>query len=278
MLCLFLPNLGNASTSPYASVTALDKYGHSVQLRHAGRAASKFGRLVVAARPDPRENTVIVLSIRTPRPGIIVSGTNHGVLQQVFSDTDLWMVCTGVKPDANWLLQQMRDYSKRIWERYDVLPTQTRFVDALSEALLNFMGYDRDAEWHDGAGQVIMDKDDRSWARPLGVSTFVVSPFSKVTLVEASGVQHAIRAYAIGRDSDLVNQQLKEKYKSDMSTEEIKDLLIDVVRSALLKEVNDAAYAPHKKVEIVVEIVSDKGVQVDTIPLTKTLTETGQEL
>jgi len=277
--CLFLCGSVAASPSPYASVTALDKYGHSVQLRHAGRAASKFGRLVVAARSNSNENTVVVVSIRTPKPGIILPGnnSNHGVLQQVFSDADLWMVCTGVKPDANWLLQQMRDYSKRIWERYDVAPSQTRLADALSEALLNFMGYDRKVEWHDGAGPVIINKDDQSWARPLGVSTLVVTPFSKIILVEASGVQHVLRAYAIGRDSDLVNQQLKGKYKSDMRTEEVKDLLVDVVRTALLKEANDAAYSPDKKVELVVEVVSAGGVKVDTIPLSDISSEAAQE-
>lgn len=266
MLCRTTVGSSSSSSGLYTSVTALDKYGNSVQLRHARESSSRYGTLIVAARSSTE---VVVVSLFTPRPGVLTH--SRSVLERVSSidPESTMMICTGVKADASWLVRLMREYSSRAWERYNVAPSPSRVADALSEAFLSFMGYDRSLEWHDGVGPVIMDSGDEDdvsnqWARPLGVQALVVSPTaSHVVLVEPSGVQHTHLAYAIGRESDSVNTQLMKRFKANLDTQEVRDLLVEVVRNVM----QDSSRRIKDETQIVVEILSSQGVDLSCEPL-----------
>jgi 20S proteasome alpha/beta subunit len=248
------------SSSSYTPVTALDKYGNSIQLKHAREAASRHGRLIVAARSS--REVVVVVSIYTPKLGQLTtsSSSSSSVLQRLLlGDTSLYLACTGVKADATWLVQTMRRYSIRLWERYDVANlTPTRISQAISQALLGFMGYDRSQEYHDGVTVGGADTKNDSWARPLGIQTLIVSPHSLI-LVEPSGIAQPYMEYvAVGKESAAIQRVLQERYRSDASAEEIQELVINIIRETVEGQAS---------AELVVEVVSKDGVEVSSVPL-----------
>jgi 20S proteasome alpha/beta subunit len=250
------------SSSSYTPVTALDKYGNSIQLKHAREAASRHGRLIVAARSS--REVVVVVSIYTPKLGQLTtssSSSSSSVLQRLLlGDTSLYLACTGVKADATWLVQTMRRYSIRLWERYDVANlTPTRISQAISQALLGFMGYDRSQEYHDGVTVGVgADTKNDSWARPLGIQTLIVSPHSLI-LVEPSGIAQPDMEYvAVGKESAAIQRVLQERYRSDASAEEIQELVINIIRETVEGQAS---------AELVVEVVSKDGVEVSSVPL-----------
>lgn len=248
------------SSSSYTPVTALDKYGNSIQLKHAREAASRHGRLIVAARSS--REVVVVVSIYTPKLGQLTtsSSSSPSVLQRLLlGDTSLYLACTGVKADATWLVQTMRRYSIRLWERYDVANlTPTRISQAISQALLGFMGYDRSQEYHDGVTVGGADTKNDSWARPLGIQTLIVSPHSLI-LVEPSGIAQPDMEYvAVGKESAAIQRVLQERYRSDASAEEIQELVINIIRETVEGQAS---------AELVVEVVSKDGVEVSSVPL-----------
>lgn len=254
------------ASSNYIPVTALDKYGNSIQLKHAREAALRHGRLIVAARCDASRETVVV-SISSPKLGQ-VSPFREGVLERLLlgDESPLFLACTGIKADATWLQTTMQQYSKRLWERYDVDKLSVhRISQAVSETLLSFMGFDRSLEYHDGIGSVIpktsnSDNDQSSsWARPLGVQTLVVTSNS-LLLVEPSGIASANLSHvAIGKESEAIQRALREQYASKAATtQELKDLLISIIRETVQGQAS---------AKLIVEVVSEDGVNASATPL-----------
>jgi 20S proteasome alpha/beta subunit len=152
----------------------------------------------------------------------------------------------------------MRDYSVRLWERYDLEILGTRRISqAISQALLEFMGYNRNQEYHDGVS-LGSGKDDDAWARPLGIQTLLISPQS-VTLVEPSGIAQSELSYvAVGKESAAIQRVLREKYRPDFSTKEMQEILVEIIRETVEGQAS---------AELVVEVVSKDGVEVSSVPL-----------
>jgi 20S proteasome alpha/beta subunit len=259
----------------------LNKYGNSIQLEHAREASERHGRLVVAGLSQ--EGDVVVVSLYTPRLGIVddspylmhaLQNTSHGQ-----KNVCCLMVCTGVKADVTWLVQCLRDYQKRQWERYDdsdddnISSTTTNVVKAISTALLDFMGYKREAELVDGAGLVVTrrggdddnDSDSTGWARPLGVQTLVLRHGSPITLLQPSGVAQSFYAYAMGKGGATARRLLEEQFQSNtLSTGQVKDLLLEIIKDV----VSDTAAQKKNRMEVTVEILSRHGkMEQSRIPL-----------
>ena len=226
ILALYLVlHVAAASTtnSPYTSVASLDKYGNSVQLSHAREAVARHGTLVVAAA---FRDGIVAASIYKPKLGIV---DVKPVLIHALSlyTPPLGIVVSGLKADARWLVETLRDYQRRNWESYDLENLSIRQSQhALSHALLTFMGYDRDKELHDG---LVVDPE-QSWARPLGVSCMVVTVDSSILVIEPSGVTQKVYAYAIGQGAKEVNEKLERLYEPNLSLQEVKDMLVDITR------------------------------------------------
>ena len=261
LLALVQVAISSSPSSLYTPVTALDKYGNSIQLQNARQAAVRHGRLVVAAR-SLHDDAIVVVSVQTPKLGKLLqpNTTKPGVLQKLWTeDAACYLACTGVKADATWLVHTMRQYSKRLWDRYDVGDiSQERMTQALSQTLLEFMGYNRAQEWNDG---VKVGEDETSWGRPLGLQTIVISPSSPIVLVEPSGVTQSLEYVAIGKESDAVMRALRERYTSNSATtmRELKDLLVDIIRQQIEGQ--------RQSTELIVEAVSKEGVEVSSVPL-----------
>lgn len=258
LLLLSFCQVTASSSSSVTSVTALDRYGNSIQLQNARQAAIRHGRLVVAAKFH-NHDVVVVVSIYTPQPGKVIS--TKGVLSKICSSG--YVACTGVKADATYLVEHLREYCKQVWNRFDIsdIP-QDRMTQALSKTiLLEFMGYNRAAEFCDGIVQK-SDEDEVSWARPLGIQTLVIGPSSPIALVEPSGVVQQRADYvAMGKDSDAVMRALQERFptEKDATLEEFKDLLIDAIQQTVEGQ--------KQSTELIVEVVSEDGIEVSSMPL-----------
>jgi len=255
--------LSNGETSPsYVSVRALDSYGNAIQLGHAKEAAQRYGRSVVVAvvevYDEEKNSTEKIKSSR--RPGeeeeqgkpptsssflMVVSFGNSPVLHPVQlpieakdsgSSSMLAMCFTGVKGDANWLLQQMQKYAADVWERYDMSAMSAPIVAHVVARLLGrFAAQPEKQEWHSSLGlpgkQERDDDRQSSWSRPLGVQTMVLSLSSHsskyvsqkrllepgLLIVEPSGVilnpaarskSGRVSLGAMGQESDKMQSRL----------------------------------------------------------------------
>ena len=195
------------SSSP-VSVRALDKYGESEQILNAAKAASLHGTLVVAAR-DASKNCTLVLSLldtpsrlsssqqQPPQPAMLQLLHNPPAFvrheQDSTTTSTTAMVCTGLKGDATWLLQQVRSYSHRVWARYNTFVDATGAAHAVSHYMQRFWGFSDQVEW---TPEFLLERDEQalSWSRPLGVVVMVVSSsLPYVIVVEPSGWHNITR-------------------------------------------------------------------------------------
>mmetsp|Transcript_11523 Transcript_11523/g.16903 ORF Transcript_11523/g.16903 Transcript_11523/m.16903 type:complete len:261 (+) Transcript_11523:271-1053(+) len=228
----------------YVSITALNKYGQSEQLRNAREGAMRHGMPVVAA--TAREG-IVVVSIITPKSGVVL---NPRIIHKLSMRSEsMGIVCSGVRGDVNWLVQTVRAYQKHNWKSYDLKSLSTKRCErAIAHALLTFMGYDRENELHD---QLIVSSDE-SFSRPLGILTLLISLKNPITLIEASGISQQFHAYAIGKYSKEINDKLEIRYQVDQSIEDVQMLLTEIIREVKEQLRDDGL--------IVVELLTEKGI------------------
>lgn len=215
---------------------------------------------------------IVVVSLQNKaRPGIVKSSSRLVHSLSFYNDKNsktatMGIVCTGVKADAKWLIQTLRDYQKRNWETYDLTGlSMKRCQEAMTQMLLSFMGYKRDQELHDGLA-VVADKDDR-WSRPLGVQSLLMSYGKKsasISLVDPSGAVQEVAAQAIGRDSAEINAKLEESNydPKTMSLADVQQLLVDTARDVFdLDNENN-----HMSLDqLVVEVLTQEGIEKRTV-------------
>jgi len=210
----------------YAPVSALNEYGNLKQLQNAQEAATQHGMPIVAA--TAKDGVVVVASLSTRKEaGIIAEPT---LLHRISlkESQSIGVACSGVKADSKWLIQTIRDYQKKNWERYGLENLSTKRLQyVISHALLNCMDYDRKKELHDGL--LDLSNEDR-WSRPLGVSVLVVSFANPITIVQPSGISEQYHAYAIGKYSKEMNDKLEERYQPNQHLKDVEMLLLDIMK------------------------------------------------
>ena len=230
----------------YISVRALDSYGNAVQLSHAKEAARRYGRPVVVAvvqgtsnepsnnstETKPAESFLMVVSMGTAP---ILHPLQLPLQDADESDTQapmLAMCFTGVKGDANWLLQQLQQHVAGVWERYGISSMSAPSIAHVVARLLGrFAGQPEKREWQSSLGLPgKRDEDDRqsSWSRPLGVQTMILSLADSqdnpgLLIVEPSGrilnpsVQtDTVSLGAMGRGSDKLQEQLARLLRGEL--------------------------------------------------------------
>lgn len=256
-LCLVVSTnaLSNAdASSSYVSVRALDNYGNAIQLSHAREAAQRYGRSVVVAVVDlahnPNNQTEELEEMSsneetqhqtksnegTPSSSfvIVISVGRSPILHRIqlpleSNPSSLLAICfTGVKGDANWLLQQIHKYAADVWERYDTAVMSTPVVSHVVARLLGrFAAQPEDREWQSSLGLPGKhDSDDdqqSSWSRPLGVQTMILSIGSqrseepRLLIVEPSGrvlnpparsQSRQVSLAAMGKESNKIQSRL----------------------------------------------------------------------
>lgn len=277
----------------YTPITALDKYGQSTQLRNAMLASSKHGSLILAAiatDDDSDENregedgnkkknqVIVTCTLSKPNPpGLKTSAMNTFMKPsiQVLASTDIYnnnnkkkemtaLMCTGIKPDAQYLSQILREYSRRIWERYDIIPSANRISQSISEVMLNFMDYDvTNKEIYDGVGPVVLKRDDdenggsggsRIMGRPFGLHSLVLGihlestqedgdeeeervAVATIQSVSAAGNVMNTNCFAMGGGkSETINRALLQKYRKYSTVKQIQKLFTDIIKEIVVEE------------------------------------------
>jgi hypothetical protein len=254
--------LRNGETLPsYVSVRALDHYGNAIQLGHAKEASQRYGRSVVVAVVEvyePKNSTKSAPSKRSEEgqhepeetEGVmssssflmVVSLGNSPVLHPVqlpleAEDDDssslLAMCFTGVKGDANWLLQQIQKHSADVWERYNTRMMSVPVVAHIVARLLGrFAAQPEKQEWQSSLG--LPGKHDRdddkqsSWSRPLGVQTMILSlnshspqqpgllivePSGRILIPAARSKSGQVSIAAMGKASDKIQERLLRLFR-----------------------------------------------------------------
>lgn len=264
---IFAPHLSfsSSTTSPYTSISSLDKYGSSPQLRNALLASTRHGNLILTASTA---NAVISVAPRFISSNIKRNPSLNRMINIISRDDapggdTTAIICSGLKADADLLIKILREYGRRVWERYDRTPGHDTVSNILSEVLLSFMGYE--SVDMDGVGDMILE----SMGRPFGVQSLVVSVGKNgvgMRSVSPSGVQMEWRAIAMGKGADEANRILEEKMKEKAIGEnevEVKETLLMVLRECLDKEHGSEKT---KSMEVVCEILSSDGVNIKLAP------------
>ena len=277
----------SSSSSSYSSIQALDQYGTSLPLFNARQASQQHGTLVLAAISSSRQ--IVILSLHSsPRPGIIplsssasstssasAAATKQTMLYSLIplpnpdtpnNNNIIMMIGTGVKADVEWLRTTLRQYLSQTWERYQDTST---FIWAISHLLLQFMN--PTPSYSHAVG---LTTTKTPWARPCGVQVLLVqlstltttsssasSATPVLTLVEPSGVCQDYWAYAMGRDSQVCQREMKLQSKriQDMTTEDIQEWLVDIVQRKVVNE-NPTRFG-NDEAELWMETVTQHGVE-----------------
>lgn len=265
LLAIATTALSSNGETSYVSVRALDHYGNAVQLSHAKEAARRYGRPVVVAlvqaqgtannnSTKTKSPTATATSDETTRRSppsflVVVSLGTSPILHPVNlplpeeneTNSLLAMCFTGVKGDANWLLQQLQKHSANVWERYGVATLSAPSIAHVVARLLGrFAAQPEKKEWQSSLGLPGRhdEEDDRqnSWSRPLGVQTMILSLDKNVNksphqdvhpgllIVEPSGrilnpsvksKSGSVSLGAMGRGSDKLQERLGRLFKGE---------------------------------------------------------------
>jgi hypothetical protein len=240
--------------SSYVSVRALDRFGNAKQVSYALEAAKRQGRTVIVAvvKANVTESTtsnddavattensnsfVIAVSLGTTPILHSLQITPPGEIMSSF----LAICCTGIKADANWLIQQLQTFSATIWERYNI-PSNMIATPTVAHVVARLMGrfaaYDETREWSSSVGwpsksrESNDDDDDEGsqssrWARPLGIQTLILStaassapgllqidPSGRILNPMAQTLSGLVSASVIGKDSDKIRSRLVKLFE-----------------------------------------------------------------
>lgn len=275
---------GYFQPTPYQSAVALDQYGNSVQLRNARECSLRYGLPIIAAvstvdqsivvcslhpRSSVGSNTISSSSGGIPRVVHVIASDDIEVdddssstsrsrsmeCQKICCPTTTALVCSGLKADATLLRTLLRERSRRLWERYDILPSPSHIADACTQIFLSFFQYNRDREINDEAGPLdsTYPNDDTStpgnfeMSRPFGLHVVVLGIRQHqhppiIISVDSSGTQrHHPNFIAIGKRSREANEKLKNLWKKDLNVQQIRDICCSVL-DEFKQDETDAIY------------------------------------
>ncbi|KAG7356796.1 TIP41-like family protein [Nitzschia inconspicua] len=250
----------SSDSSSYVSVRALDKFGNAKQVSHALEAAKRQGRPVIVAvvkcngaddataLTGPRSSTS-----ETNEPQSFLVAVSLGTAPILHSlqitapgdtvSTCLAMCCTGIKGDANWLVQQIQTFSASVWERYNIPSDQistATIAHVVARLMIRFACYAEDREWNSNVGlpgvksSNSKDEDGQDngasskWSRPLGLQSMILStassatpgllqidPSGRILTAFAQSSSGRVLTAAMGRDSDKVQSRLLKLFEND---------------------------------------------------------------
>lgn len=233
------PVVQEPSTS-YLSMRALDKFGNSVQLKHAKEAPLRYGRSIVAVSVPVTPSLDSSNPSLSSRKIIVVSLGDQGSVNQInlplSSEPQSKIVAvssTGLKGDISWLTKELQKHASHVWERFDENPMQaTSVAHFLSRLFGSFQDQNVKEEWYSSIG-----RQDNKPARPLGVQTIILSTESPhLLVVEPTGrvmkskqVDRDVSFVVAGKDSD----KIKEIIQSSKIHDDAKDVEQSTVDSIL---------------------------------------------
>jgi 20S proteasome alpha/beta subunit len=270
---MFIPieaTSGYFQPTPYQSAVALDEYGNSVQLRNARECSLRYGLPIIAAVSTVDQSIVVcslhpqstaaggnMIPSRSDIPRVVHVIASEDVeeednnssdsirreaCQTIFCPTITALVCSGLKADAALLRTILRERSRRLWERYDILPSPPHIADASTQIFLSFFQYNRNREVNDEAGPIdSTNPDDNSsprnfeMSRPFGLHILVLGIRQHqhppiIISVDSSGIQRYHPNFiAIGKRSREANEKLKKLWKKDLNIQQIREICCSVL-------------------------------------------------
>lgn len=274
------------SSSPYASINSLDKYGNSVQIRNARLSSLKHGTTIIAAVSTDYQDDgsaeqtdrIIVCSLKpsgSKQLGRVTTNTEMINFLTPLPDDEnnsriVAMVASGLQSDKRFIVSSLRRYSMRVWERFDSVPNCDRMAQACSQVFLAFMGYNIQDEVGDGVKEVIPSnnqKDQFQTSRPFGISTLFLGLSRKgqksmveMKAVEPSGViSESLGACALGKESIRANKLLGQKWRRGMSPQQVKDMCFSIMKEIHFEDKDSYGKDNHTEMEIICEIIDSKG-------------------
>ena len=284
----------------YNSITQLDQYGSSPQINNARLASTLHGALSIAAISIP-SNSITVVSIERKLPGVVVEDSSsassslslqggQGKIQMICqeghdhgqsSSVHLAVIGSGLQSDITYIVSLLRKHASECWARYDSIPSLDRITMDASQVMLCFMGYDIHDEIQDGTRGVLAndsgssgeDDENISIARPLACNLLVLqvqnnnnNNSADIKSVCPGGIiSESLLGRAIGRCSDLANDILRKKWRSDLPTAEIEKICLETMRQ-IIQEKEMLNEKEQDTANIVVETMTKRGVFVKRIP------------
>lgn len=209
-----LASTSTTSRSSYESIRALDESGQSIQLQHAGQAATSQGNLVMAIKHE--NNTIHILSVVHQHKH---HHQRHRPLDLVHTITpNAFVACSGVQADTRWLVETLRLQQKQIQLRYGSSSGSSNWAQRLASVYRAvFWGLpedDKNNKWQHARFLQL----ERRWGRPLGVHTIVLEG-NQLSVVEPSGVilcdDDTNRVVAIGKYSSEILRQWSSAQTND---------------------------------------------------------------
>ena len=226
----------------YEAANALNQYGETVQIQNAQAVVHQYGRLVVAIRIN-HEKVWIVSPYCPVPPYERTHPAPRRLLEPVTSHS--YLVCTGMQPDAAWLLHELQDYGKTILREINGVVVDPAIVASVYR---QFLGYDTNRVWTGiGIGGAQDDEESSRLGRPLGVCSLLVSRRdcagvgTKGVTVDQVDLSGYIRRLgetqagshlaflAIGRCADTATDYLKEVSNEN----DLEDSLLNIFQLAV---------------------------------------------
>lgn len=257
--------------SYYQSVASLDKYGQSQQIQNAMRASSIHGTPIIAALAE-NDKSIVVCYIKQRNKKLGIKHDEKRMVQ-IISCTDddsnsnnnsnendnqndekvecnksmTAIICSGVKADGKVLIQMLREYSRKTWERYDTIPNILDITNEARDILLSFMGYSNNSDNNDIILKFVDDdedsRDDLRMSRPFGIQSLLFGVTNTnnnkhpiIQSIDPSGITQSWVARALGSYSnDEVNKKLQCLWRRNMHINDVKTMCHDIFKDLYKK-------------------------------------------
>lgn len=186
--------------------------GELVQLSYA-RKASERGAAAVGMILD--ESTILLAGETLFDPLVV----RPDKIQEI--DKGLFLVASGLSTDSNLLIGQ----SRLVAQQHSLIYGEKISVRALAQRL----------------GDVMARHTIQGGLRPFGTALILagfnpVSKTSELFFVDNGGSFFAVNAYAAGSGNERVIDALRKQYKRDLSIDDAKKMVLDIVTQALGKK------------------------------------------
>jgi proteasome alpha subunit len=201
------------SRIPYDKSAAIwSPDGELVQLSYA-RKASERGASAVGMILD--EKTILLAGETLFDPLVV----RPDKIQEI--DVKLYLVASGLSTDSNLLIGQAR----LVAQQHRLIYGEKISVRSLAQRL----------------GDLMARHTIQGGLRPFGTALLLagfnpISNEAELFFVDNGGSYFAVNAYAAGSGNERVIEALRKEYKSGLSVDEAKKLVLEIVSSALGKK------------------------------------------
>ncbi len=187
--------------------------GHILQVEYA----EKTIRLGSASIGIVCKDGVVLVSDRRQKDKLIIEESSNKIFEV---DEHIMVVSAGITSDARVLIDKARVLAQQHRITYDSEPTTEAIVKEVADIKQQFTQY--------------------GGARPFGVALMFAGFNEKPSLyvTDVTGNYFQYKSNAIGESDEKIRDKLREKYKSDLTTEQGTKLALEIFKEILDKNFN----------------------------------------